>query len=148
MKYYLVLGFLFALVALGALFTLSNSDVVDAPIVIEPAEYDFGKILQSGGTVETSFVVVNKGAETMRVSDVLTSCSCTSATINKRSLAPNERAELKVFFDPNYHFEALTRFFRTVTVKTETPGIEPEVKIWAEVQYDLGIDKLKFKPVG
>lgn len=125
-------------------------------LVISPKEYDFGKIRQSGGVVSTSFQVFNNGAEDVIIEGVATSCSCTAAEIDpegnlalnelgKKTIKPGEIAELKVMFDPNYHYESDGRFFRTATIKSNAQGEDPEVKIWVEVEYDLGKDKLKFK---
>lgn len=125
-------------------------------LAVSPKEYDFGKIRQSGGAVSASFRVFNNGAEDVIIEGVATSCSCTTAEIDsegklalnesgKKTIKPGETAELKVIFDPNYHYESDGRFFRTATIKSNAQGEDPEVKIWVEVEYDLGKDKLKFK---
>ena len=116
-----------------------------ARLVVLNAEYNFGKIKQSGGVVSSTFAVRNDGGRDAQVSEVLTSCSCTTAEIGKKIIKPGETADLKVIFDPNYHFEDEGRFFRTATIKYNGDSIA-EAKIYVEVDYDLGKDKLKFPP--
>src|SRR3989344_4914001 len=116
-----------------------------ARLVVLNAEYNFGKIKQSGGVVSSTFAVRNDGGKDAQVSEVLTSCSCTTAGIGRKIIKPGETADLKVIFDPNYHFEDEGRFFRTATIKYNGDSIA-EAKIYVEVDYDLGKDKLKFPP--
>ena len=124
------------------------SELVHGPhLTLDPEEYNFGKIRQSGGVVSKTFNVFNNGSEDVVIDEVLTSCSCTTAKIDKKLLRPGERGALTVIFDPNYHFEDDGRFFRTVTIKSNIHGKAPEVKIFVEVDYDLGKNKLKF-PAG
>jgi len=124
----------------------SQAPIRSSRLIISPKEYDFGKIKQSGGVVSTSFRVFNNGSEDVIIEGGPTSCSCTSAEISKKAIKFGETAELKVMFDPNYHYESDGRFFRTTTIKSNAQGEDPEVKIWVEVEYDLGKDKLKFPP--
>ena len=113
-------------------------------LLLSPSEYDLGIVKQSGGPVSRTFDVFNNGSENVEISDVLTSCSCTSATTSTRLIAPGGHGTLTVTFDPNYHFEDDGRFFRTATIKSNIHGEAPEVRLFVEVDYDLGKDKLKF----
>lgn len=113
-------------------------------LALSPLEYDFGTVRQSGGVVSTVFDLYNDGSEQVTITGTLASCSCTSASVDKASLAPGERGKLTVWFDPNYHYEDEGRFFRTVVIKSNVSGDTPEAKIWVHVDYDLGKDKLKF----
>lgn len=113
-------------------------------LVVAPAEYDFGTVKQSGGIVSTAFDLYNGGDENVVIASTPASCSCTSASVDKMTLAPGEHGRLIVRFDPNYHYEDEGKFFRTVTIKSNASGPAPEAKIWVEVLYDLGKDKLKF----
>mgnify|MGYP001589062666 FL=1 len=113
-------------------------------LTLSPREYDMGIVKQSGGLVSRTFDVFNNGSEDVAISDVLTSCSCTSATMDTQLILSGEHGTLTVVFDPNYHFEDDGRFFRTVTIKSNIHGEAPEARIFVEVDYDLGKDKLKF----
>lgn len=113
-------------------------------LVLSPYEYDFGIVRQGGGVVSTVFEIYNDGSEDVVITGTPASCSCTVASVDKDTLAPGERGMLTVRFDPNYHYEDEGRFFRTVAVKSNVSSDTPEAKIWAQVDYDLGKDKLKF----
>lgn len=123
----------------------ASASVHGPHLTLSPEEYDFGKIRQSGGVVSKTFSVINNGSEDVTIDEILTSCSCTTAEIDKKLLLPGESGILKVAFDPNYHYEDDGRFFRTATIKSNVHGKAPEVKIFVEVDYDLGKDMLKFK---
>lgn len=109
-------------------------------------EYDFGRIKQSGGVVRHEFPFTYKGAETIKVTGVPTSCQCTSAEIDKKELKQEDMATITVSFDPNLHAEPEGRFFKTINLMTE-PAIEdtPELKIWAEIDLDLGPEAYKLQ---
>src|SRR3989344_124754 len=112
-------------------------------LAVSPLEYDLGKVKQSGGTVSHIFAVKNEGGQGAAIGEVLTSCSCTTVEIGKKIIKPGEAADLKVMFDPNYHFEDEGRFFRTATIKYNGDYVA-EAKIYVEVDYDLGKGKLEF----
>lgn len=124
--------------------TIQSSRTSGPRLAVTPYEFDFGIIRQSGGTVSTTFEILNDGGEDVVITDVIASCSCTNAEMDKRTLAPGERGILTVRFDPNYHYESEEKFFRTVIVKSNIQSEAPEVKIWVRVDYDLGKGALKF----
>lgn len=124
--------------------TIQVNRISSPRLAVTPHEFDFGKIRQSGGVVSTIFELYNSGREEVIITDAIASCSCTSAEVSKKTLVPGERGILTVRFDPNYHYESEEKFFRTVIVKSNMQGEAPEVKIWVQVDYDLGKDALKF----
>ncbi len=86
------------------------------------------------------------GKEPLVIKGVPTSCACTSAKIDKTSLNPGDTATITVTFDPNLHEEPTGKFFKTVSLLTE-PSVKdtPELKIWAEIDLDLGPKAYKLK---
>lgn len=98
------------------------------------SEYDFGQITKADGKVSTVFEIENHGKEPLELSNITTSCSCTSAEIDKTELNFNEVAKLTVTFDPNYHAEPEGRFERVIYVETNDPD-QPEMqfKIYIEI---------------
>lgn len=105
-------------------------------------EYDFGITKQSQGFLETKFEVLNNGSETVVVESLPTSCQCVSATIDKKQIPAGEKATITVVFDANLHPEPDGRFFKTIEVVSNITA-SPEIKIFANMDYDLGMDKLK-----
>jgi len=104
----------------------------------EETEFDFGMIKQSGGKVSHAFKFKYYG-DPIKVTGVPASCECTSAEISKSEFKNGDEGTLKVVFNPNLHGEPDGRFFKTVSILTE-PKLEemPEVKIWTEIDLDLG----------
>jgi rhodanese-related sulfurtransferase len=102
-------------------------------------EFDFGLIKQSGGKVNHEFTLTYNGDEDIKITGVPTSCGCTSASIDKQTLSKGDTAKVIVTFNPNLHAEPEGKFFKTVSILTEpTLGESPEIKIWAEIDLDLG----------
>lgn len=126
--------------------TKNIPSVTGPHLVLSVTEFDFEEIKQSGPVVSKNFEVVNDGTENAIIEKVLASCSCTNGKIDKQTIAPGETATLTVSFDPNYHFESYDQIMRTVTIfSNATNDPRPEVKIYAKVDYDLGLDKTKYE---
>lgn len=97
-------------------------------------EYDFGKIKKQDGNVYADFAVKNTGTDTLSIGDIVTSCGCTSATIDKTSVPAGGSAAVTVTFDPNFHEEPQGRFTRSIFVPTNDPNNqEIEFKIYVEI---------------
>lgn len=122
--------------------------VKELPKVAGPSLYisrqlhDFGVVKQSGGIVSTAFDVINNGDERVIIESLPTSCGCTLAEIDKKEISPGERAVITVSFDPNLHEEPTGKFFKTVELVSNIKP-PPELKIYAEVDLDLGPEAYK-----
>ena len=116
---------------------------VEGPsLYISNKEYDFGIVKQSDDVTTTEFHFINNGTETVVVEDLITSCPCTTATIDKKEIKPGEQGVVTVAFDANLHKEPDGRFFKTTEIVSNIkPSIE--LKTYAEVDYDLGLEALK-----
>ncbi len=91
---------------------------VEGPkIQFETTIHDFGKI-KEGSIVAYTFKYKNVGSSILEVNHVRTSCGCTAAVINGKSLKPNEEGTLKVEFDSTNKEGAVTR---TITVSSNDP---------------------------
>jgi len=147
MKYSIGL-FLLVLAVLGIVFyrfqpksmteDVSSTNEV-SQIVFDSLSYDFGVVKQSGGVVMHEFPFEYHGSEAMTVTGLAASCGCTSAVIEPSHLEPGTRGVVTVSFNPNLHAEPEGRFYKTVSLLTEPElTLSPELKIWAEVNLDLG----------
>jgi len=77
---------------------------VAAPKVDLPASrVDFGVIPPRPGNVSALFYVQNTGDAPLVISNLVTSCGCTTATLTSGVIAPGRRADLEVVFDPDFH---------------------------------------------
>ncbi|MEK7085630.1 MAG: DUF1573 domain-containing protein [Patescibacteria group bacterium] len=113
---------------------------------MKESEFEFGVIKQSGGIISHEFAFEYTGENPVKVTSTPTSCACTSAKISKNEFKKGDTGILTVEFDPNLHEEPQGKFFKTITILTE-PALakQPEVKIWAQVDLDLGPEAYKLK---
>ncbi len=115
--------------------TKSDTSTYGPRISLSKDSHDFGVISQYGGTVEETFEVENIGTETLKIGDIMTSCSCTTATISKTEIEVDSKAILTVVFDPNFHEEPVGRFKRTVFIQTnDRNNTEAEVVISVDIR--------------
>lgn len=99
---------------------------------VTPATHDFGTIEQKNGVVSTVFDLENPTGEEMVISEITTSCGCTTAEAAAEAIPPKETRKLTVFFDPNFHQEPEGKFSRTVFIQMAN-GAEVQARIEVEI---------------
>lgn len=94
------------------------------PLTLTPAAIDLGTVLY-GEVRNTQFILANNTAETVTLTRVSTSCSCTQAQAGKTQLGPYESTAVEVSFDPAVHRDDsdLGTQTKTIFVKTDNPSI-------------------------
>jgi rhodanese-related sulfurtransferase len=75
--------------------------------------------VQSGSLVTHPFVVTNIGDETLNITNVRTSCGCTTAALAKRDLAPGESVNVEATVNTTGFRGTVTR---TISVTTNDPS--------------------------
>lgn len=114
--------------------------------VFKEKDFDFGLLRQSSGIASHEFEFEYTGNNPIVVTGVPASCACTSASIDKKELKNGDHGMIKVEFDTNLHEEPEGKFFKTISVLTEPAQKEEvELKIWAEIDLDLGPEAYKLK---
>jgi rhodanese-related sulfurtransferase len=111
MKRFVVL--LVVLGCFGAATVAAPMISVDNPV--------YSVTLQSNSLVSHTFVLKNVGDETLTITDILTSCGCTTTALAKRELAPEESVELQATVNTTGFHGTVTR---TVSVTSNDP-IQP-----------------------
>ncbi len=107
--------------------------------------FDWGDIDIGGGSATHEFTIENRGTDPLNITNVRTSCSCTTAQVMVGdswspyfgmhstsswvgTINPGESATLKVTFDPAFHVpDALGPVERFIAVETndaENPSLE------------------------
>lgn len=102
--------------------------------------HDFGTVSMAAGNVTHRYVITNLGPAPLNITQLSTSCMCTVATlitastqkgpfgmpghgpipVIRESIAPRERAQVEVTFDPAAHGPAgIGLIERTVTVRND-----------------------------
>ncbi len=124
----------------------SNTKKLNSPFIFSETEFDFGVIKQSGGIVSYDFEFIYNGDEPIKITATPGSCLCTKGKISANEFKKGDKGVLTVELDPNLHAEPKGKFFKTVVILTE-PSIQPapELKIWAQIDLDLGEEFFKLK---
>jgi hypothetical protein len=102
MKKYLIVLFL-AFVGISAIAQTSPAkpaaQKVDGPIItLQKSSHDFGDINQ-GDVVEQVFKFTNTGNQPLIISEIKTTCGCTTPVFPKNPIMPGASGEIKVGFN-------------------------------------------------
>lgn len=125
------IGILLVLTTLAILFggivflnsTTASSQVAvstNANAAVESDTYDWGNIPINGGNVTKKFIIKNTGTENLQLTNIKTSCHCTTASVTVSGnespsfgmsgtsqwigeVKPGQEAILNVVFDPLFH---------------------------------------------
>lgn len=108
-----------------------NTDAASALQVV-PASYDFGVINKIGGVVQTTFAIENNSDDEISITEITTSCGCTTAEVNEKKIPAGDSRQLTVYFDPNFHKEPEGKFSRTVFLQTSE-----EKEILAKIEVEI-----------
>lgn len=131
------------LIIAGGVFLVSKSEAPAKIVVSTTAEvwaeeksYDWGEIKYDGPKAAKTFKIKNTGTEVLKLTNVKTSCACTSAQVKTKSvqsplfsmhsvsswvgeIGAGEEAELEVIFDQRFHGPTgIGPINRTITVET------------------------------
>ena len=119
-------------------------------IVLEPQKIDLGDVSTKEGKVETSITIKNTGQKDLIVDSLSTSCGCTTVSVVNNgqegplfgagtpsegwstTIQPGETAELRTYYDPNFHEDARGPMVREVYVSSNDP-VDPVVKAAIEL---------------
>ena len=98
-------------------------------IEITPKEYDFGEI-EYGQIVKYVFKVKNIGQEILEIKKIATSCGCTTAEIEKKSIEPGEEVNLNAEYNTGMMSgsHAKGKQERIIYIKTNDP-VSPQTEV-------------------
>lgn len=154
-----VIGFIVItlLILGGGIYFLSSTTSAPAQITasqnakvqVDQKTFDWGNIPYSGGNATKTFTIKNTGTDTLKLTGVKTSCTCTKAQVaidGKTSpyfsmhstsgwvgeVAPGKEAQLSVIFDPAFHGPSgvgpVERLISVETNDVQNPKIEFSLK--------------------
>ena len=104
-------------------------------IELAPEVKDLGTVIY-GEVAQTEFILTNNTNQTVNLTRVSTSCSCTQAKAEKLTLEPYVSTKIAVSFDPTVHQDDtdLGEITRTIFVNTDQPNFpQVETQITARV---------------
>lgn len=116
-----------SLLLLLPLLGLVSACILEAPDIDVVGRHDFGRV-NKGQTATAEFVVRNTGDAPLEVSNIATSCGCTQATIDTKSIPAGGEAVLRVAYDSAAHAEDMGKIKRYVFVSSNDPD-EDDVRI-------------------
>lgn len=127
-KKLIIILILITVIILGSgVFVLSSTTSTNqitasqnARVSVDEKTFDWGNIPYSGGNAVKTFTIKNTGTDTLKLTNIKTSCTCTKAQIvvdGKSSpyfsmhstsgwvgeVLPGRQAQLTVIFDPAFH---------------------------------------------
>lgn len=132
---------------------LAANAPADRPIIfVSPESIDLGDVSQSQGEINTVFEITNIGKTDLTINKLDTSCGCTFATIifNDEEgprfamaghgvesptdwqvvIPAGEKAQLKIYYDPNVHKDFRGAAIREIYIFSNDPiNFEMKVKI-------------------
>jgi hypothetical protein len=118
---------------LGVILLLAACSRDQPDITLETMRYDFGAV-QQGEVATTEIVVRNTGQGDLRIETVSTSCGCTSAQVEPKTIAPGEEGRLVIHYDSGAHPDS-GPIQRHIYVASNDPDEqEVEVIVNADVQ--------------
>lgn len=101
-----------------------------ASIAFATEKYDFGKIQESAGQVSYDFVFTNVGGEPLVISNVQTSCGCTSPNWPKEPVMPGAKNKITVTYNPAGR---PGKFTKSITVTSNAEPASNTVFIMGDV---------------
>ena len=97
------------------------------PVEIASPIYDFGEVF--GGTeVEHIFTFTNRGDEVLEITNVESSCYCTTGFLSDTRIPPGETGKIKVAFKAPPRSEVIHEVVKLTTNQSELPLFELAVK--------------------
>lgn len=119
----------FALVGLAGYGYLQSAAPEPPSIEVVPALYEFGEIGPTD-VLTREFAVRNDGGRRLEITRISTSCGCTTAEIEAKTIEPGGTTTLRVTFDPQAMGADLSGsdIVRMVYVQSNDPD-DPEVEV-------------------
>ena len=93
----------YAIVLISALLTHQHvvaQQLARSALHFTETTYDYGHIAEDGGSVVCSFEAVNTAEHSVEVTKISTTCGCTSAIYESRTVAPGDTFRVEVRYDP------------------------------------------------
>jgi hypothetical protein len=94
-------------------------------IIVENPVHDFGTIPEKGGSVTTTFTIVNNREEAIQILNATASCGCTATTSTKEPIEPGQKGKVTATYNPKGRPGG---FDKTITVTLNTAdGTSPKL---------------------
>jgi hypothetical protein len=107
----------------GLSVCLLPAQAIAAPVLtVEKPERNLGRI-ESNKEIREKFILKNPGDEPLKITDVHSSCGCTSAYVDSRSINPGAETFVELLFDPKGMSGKQVARVVLTTNSSQTPSI-------------------------
>lgn len=101
----------------------------DTPEVIDDAyAWDFGEV-NEGEVLKHNFTIKNDTDKTLNITNVRTSCGCTTSQVKNKVLLPDESTDLEVTFNSKGYSGEIMRSIYVETDSLDNPLIKYIIKV-------------------
>ncbi len=115
------------LLTISLLFALSTTSAQS--LKFSSPEWNFGTIEEDGGEVSHTFAFTNVTNKPLVITDVHTTCGCTTPQYSKRPIAAGAESTIEITYDPMYRPGV---FSRDITIHTSASNDPVVIKISGE----------------
>lgn len=98
-----------------ALFLPIQAQLNKPVMEFQKTVHDFGKIRETDGLVTVNFIYSNKGSVPLIITNIVTTCGCTSPSWTREPILPGMKGYISVTYNPANH---LGTFEKAVTVSS------------------------------
>lgn len=123
----------FAVLVVGFLLVACNSG--QPSIAVEPTSLDLGNVV-NGDIVSQDLTLSNDGDVDLVIDSIITSCTCTQATVDPMIIPPGQSGVLHIEFDSGFHGPGLTGpLIRQVFINSndrQQPELQVEFSVYVE----------------
>ena len=124
---------IFAVLVVGFLLVACNSG--QPSITIEATTLDLGTVV-NGDIVSRDLAVHNGGEADLEIDSIITSCTCTQATVNPTTIPAGQSGILHIEFDSGFHGPDLAGpLIRQVFINSndpQNPELQVELSVYVE----------------
>ena len=104
-------------------------------IAVEESSLDLGNVV-NGDIVSRDLTVRNRGEADLEIDSIITSCTCTQATVNPMTIPAGQSGILHIEFDSGFHGPDLAGpLIRQVFIRSndpQTPELQVELSVYVE----------------
>lgn len=106
---------------------LGFAQIQGPKIVVDNLTYDFGNV-KAGELVKYKFMIANNGDDLLKIENVITSCGCTAAALDKKELKPGESVPLGIEFNSTGRSGPQAKYISIMCNDKATPQVRLTVK--------------------
>ena len=123
----------FVLLLVGFLLAACSSG--QPSITIEATSLDLGSVV-NGDIISRDLTLHNEGEADLEIDSIITSCTCTQATLNPMTIPSGQSGILHIEFDSGFHGPDLAGpLIRQVFIRSndpQTPELQVELSVYVE----------------